>query len=124
LPLIALAGAYDLVASPYIAVRGLGEAINDRDSVEIEERVDFPALRENVKEQLNAIGVNDHLKVNNPARWRAHQRVSKLTDSMVESFFTPAGLAARAQGNRPSATGGAMNQGARHSPTRGSPATR
>lgn len=50
--LVALAFGGWYFASPYFALKGLKDAVAARDMAEIEERVDFPALRVSAAEQL------------------------------------------------------------------------
>lgn len=54
LPLLAVLGvaAYGL-AGPYLAIRGIGQAIERQDTAALARHVDFPALRSNVKAQLD-----------------------------------------------------------------------
>ena len=44
-----------LFASPWLAMKGLAEAAQARDLVELEERIDFPVLRENARADVEGI---------------------------------------------------------------------
>jgi hypothetical protein len=100
--LLVAAGAW-LVVSPILAVRGLGDAIERSDAVELEQRVDFPALRQGFKDQINAAmlersGID---AASNPLGAFAVGLAAKLADGMVDVFVTPAGLALLARGRQP-----------------------
>jgi len=89
--------------SPYLALRGLRSALYSGDSVVLEDRVDFPRLRENLKAQLNVAmlkNLNSELSAN-PFSALALGLASKLVEGMVDSFVTPAGIASLARGERP-----------------------
>ncbi|MCC2637839.1 MAG: hypothetical protein K0Q68_1558 [Moraxellaceae bacterium] len=88
-----LAGGF--VASPYLALQGLGDALKAGDPVQLEARVDFPALRQNLKDQLNAafakkVGPEDS---DNPLVAFAATLADAVVDRMVEARVTPAGMA-------------------------------
>src|SRR5262249_46729460 len=89
--------------SPYLALRGLRSALLSGDSVVLEDRIDFPRLRENLKAQLNVAmlkNTNSELS-DNPFSALALGLASKLVDAMVDSFVTPVGIASLARGERP-----------------------
>ena len=89
--------------SPYLALRGLRSALHSGDSVVLEDRVDFPRLRENLKAQLNVAmlkNLNSELS-ENPFSTLALGLASNLVESMVDSFVTPTGIASLARGERP-----------------------
>src|SRR5262249_593624 len=95
-------GAY-FAFSPYVALRGLRSALHSGDSVALEDRVDFPRLRENLKAQLNVAmlkNLNSELSAN-PFSALALGLASKLVESMVDSFVTPEGIASLGRGERP-----------------------
>jgi len=84
-------------ASPVLAVRGLTEAARTGDEAALRERVDFPAFRASLKEELNAELV---------ARMRADPRsdnpvlsglgmllAPSLVSGMVDAFVTPQAIA-------------------------------
>jgi hypothetical protein len=81
-------------ASPYFAIAGLRNALIQNDTSELEERVDFPRLRENVKMQMSTFmmaGMKEQLK-DNPFAALGLALATKLTDVMVDSMVTPAGM--------------------------------
>ena len=100
--LVAAAGAYDYF-SPHIALGGVKTAIQEGDAAALEERVDFPHLRENLKSQFNAVMLKETSSKleDNPFGALALGLVSKLVDGMVDAFVTPEGLARLSRGDRP-----------------------
>lgn len=100
--LIATVATYFAV-SPHIALRGLRSAIAAGDSAALEDRVDFPRVREDLKAQVNAEMLKQtgsDLK-DNPFNPLALGLASKLVEGMVDSFITPAGIASLARGDNP-----------------------
>ena len=50
--LIVLALAGYVVGGPYLAIRGISQAVANRDTAQLARHVDFPTLRVNLKAQL------------------------------------------------------------------------
>lgn len=101
LPLLAvLALAGYVVAGPYLAIRGITQAIQQQDTGRLQRYVDFPALRVNLKAQLD-----DYL-----VRQAGPQLQSSLlgafalsmaggvTAAGVDAMVTPLGIGALLQG--------------------------
>lgn len=99
--LVAAAGAYDYF-SPHIALRAVKTAVQEDDVAALEELVDFPHLRENLKGQFNSLMLRETSELKDSlVGILALGLVSKLVDRMVDEFVTPEGLAKLAQGDRP-----------------------
>lgn len=101
--LVAACAVAWFVLSPILAVRGLGEAIEQADAEALEERVDFPSVRQGMKDQINAemlrrSGID---AADNPLGAFAIGIASKLADGMVDAFVTPSGLALLSRGRQP-----------------------
>lgn len=71
---LVLLAAY-VIGGPYLAIRGISQAIEQRDTGKLARHVDFGAVRVNIKAQLN------------------------LTGAGVDTFVTPLGIAALLQGD-------------------------
>ncbi len=96
-----------VAAGPYLTVSAIKTGIVEQDSEKLSENIKFPTLRQNLKEQLNAAMVKNSatdLK-DNPFAALAAGFASKMVDGMVDSFVTPAGLAAIMEGKKPSKNG-------------------
>jgi len=114
---IAVAAAVALVvlgglfyASPWLAVRGLRQAAQERDMDGVAARVDFPALRESLKaglgERLNAeLRKNPH----DPLASIGLMFGASLTSQLVDAFLTPENIAILLRGRMPD-TGAAMRR--------------
>jgi len=104
--LLALGVAFG-IASPHLAMRRLGEALQSGDPVELERRVDFPVLRQNLKQQLNAAVLEraGGDVVENPIGAVVMGLATLFVDGMVEAFVTPSGLATLASGRLPAHPG-------------------
>jgi len=92
-----------VAASPLITISQIKSGIEDQDSEQLSENIDFPVLRQNLKEQLNAHLVKEATSdlENNPFGALALGFASKLVDGMVDSFITPSGLANLMEGKKP-----------------------
>ncbi|MHB8790145.1 MAG: DUF2939 domain-containing protein [Desulfobulbaceae bacterium] len=93
---------------PYLTVSAIKTGIVEKDSEKLSENIEFPTLRQNLKDQLNAAMMKDtatELK-DNPFAPLAVGFVTQIVDGMVDSFVTPVGLAALMEGKAPSGKGG------------------
>lgn len=77
-------------ASPWLAMRGLADAAATRDTEQLEQRIDFPALRENARSQLDDAvtpGEDDTLGA------LAGLIVENVGGIAIEAALTPQGVA-------------------------------
>lgn len=83
-------------ASPFFAVASLRDAALRGDTKELNERVDFPRLREEIKTQFSSflIGRTAENLRGNPFAALGVALAAKLTDVMIDAMVTPAGIAA------------------------------
>jgi len=96
-----------VAAGPYLTISEIKTGIVESDSEKLSENIEFPTLRENVKEQLNAVMMKNaaaEMKDNSFAALAAGF-ATKMVDGMVDSFLTPSGLAALMEGKKPSKGG-------------------
>ena len=89
-----------LVAGPFLAVNGIRDAIKAQDTAALAEHVDFPALRANLKAQLDDYVVR---KAGAGAQSNlfgaiALRIASGVTGGTVDTMVTPAGLGALLEG--------------------------
>jgi hypothetical protein len=100
----ALIGSY--LASPYLAVIGLVNAVRAGDKDGLEERVDFPAVREHLKAEITATFVaklrDDPEMQSNPFAGLGLALIPMMADKAVDALVTPEGLShLLAQGQDP-----------------------
>lgn len=101
LPLLAmLALAAYVVAGPWLTIRGIDQAIAERDVPGLARHVDFPTLRVNLKAQLDdamvrRAGIDAQSSMFGALALQAIGGVSNLA---VDTMVTPAGVAALLQG--------------------------
>lgn len=92
--LLAAGGFY--FASPWMAVGALKQALHDKDRDRLEELIDFPSVRENLKADFNAMmmkKVNEDPEMkNNPFSGLALAIIPGLVDRMVDAAVNPANL--------------------------------
>ncbi len=97
-----------VAAGPYLTVSAIKSGIVEQDSEKLSENIEFPTLRQNLKEQLNAAMMKNaatELK-DNPFAALAAGLATKMVDGIVDSFVTPSGLAAIMEGKKPSKNDG------------------
>lgn len=100
-----------VAAGPYLTVSAIKTGIVEQDAEKLSENIEFPTLRQNLKDQLNASVMKNaatELK-DNPFAALAAGFASKMVDGLVESFVTPSGLAAIMEGKKPSKHSGTGN---------------
>lgn len=92
-----------IALGPFITMYQIKSGIIKGDSEGLNENIDFPSLRENLKSQLNVHmmkKMTSELK-DNPFAALGMGLASKFADGMVDSFVSPAGLSALLEGDRP-----------------------
>jgi Protein of unknown function (DUF2939) len=98
-----LVGIY--FGSPYLAARNLQNAAIEADADELEASVDFPAVRESLKSQLNVAMMtemqNDPEMKDNPFAGLGAMLVPAMVDRMIDAYVTSDGLAAMVRGQKP-----------------------
>lgn len=84
-----------LAASPYYAMYALGKGIDNEDKDALEEVVDFPVLRQNLKDTLSTVITSKMTKEagDNPFAALGMMMANAMIDPMINSMVTPAGLA-------------------------------
>lgn len=92
--LLILGGGY-IAAGPYITVAAIREGIANNDAEKLAANIDFPMLRKNIKDQLNASAKaeSERASQNNIFSALMSGFKAKLVDNMVDSIVTPEGVA-------------------------------
>jgi hypothetical protein len=83
------------MASPFIALHDLKRALESGDAGSLQERIDFPAIRQSLKEQIKASFMEGLAKDNEASALSTGLAVAfgpLLIDSIVDSVVTPAGI--------------------------------
>lgn len=96
-----------IAAGPYLTVSAIKTGTVEQDSEKLSENIDFPTLRQNLKDQLNLAmmkSIGEELN-DNPFMALAAGFASTMVDGIVDSFVTPSGLAAMMGGKKPSGNG-------------------
>lgn len=97
---IALAG---VVSAPYVAVYQIQQAAQAQDTDALEEHIDFPRIREDLKEQVNAsimAKAKTELK-DNPFAALAMALASGIAEKTISAVVTPSGLVELMKGEKP-----------------------
>ncbi|MCY3713850.1 MAG: DUF2939 domain-containing protein [Gemmatimonadetes bacterium] len=84
-------GAY-WFTSPYFAVRNLKAAIVDADEQALGEMIDFPVLRENLKDQLKSGMDRWAVEYGRPEAVAGMALTGPIVDRLIDVYVTPAGL--------------------------------
>jgi hypothetical protein len=102
-----LAAGFWLYTGPQRALRDIKVAADAGDVEGIRERVDVPAVKESLKEQLSAVMMkkleNDKDLQDNPFGKLGMLFAGKMVEGMVDAAVTPTHLAALIKGNRSAA---------------------
>ncbi|SAL42679.1 DUF2939 domain-containing protein [Caballeronia telluris] len=101
--LVVVAALGFVYASPYIALDRLKRAADVRDAQTVNEYVDFPALRESLKQQVAELLTRrvDIQKSGNPLAVIGAMIGAALVGPLVDSYATPDGVAAILNGIPP-----------------------
>ncbi len=92
-----------LIASPWITVVRMQSAAAERDADALSVHIDFPAVREDLKGQVNAyvMATIAEESDNNPFAALGGLLASVLVDKLVDAFVTPSGLVMLMEGKAP-----------------------
>lgn len=84
-----------LFATPYIAANSMESAIASQDAEKIAKYVDFPVLKENIKQSMNDAVLNEAAKAgkNDPAAQMGAMLAAAFVGPMVDAMISPKGLA-------------------------------
>lgn len=100
---LAVAIAGYVGAGPHLVLSAIQRAAQEQDSVALRENIDFPAVRESMKEQMNYMFMkfmqNDLDE--NPFSGLALMMVPTMTDNIVSAMVTPSGVANLFRGKVP-----------------------
>ena len=100
---ILFVGAY--FGSPYYAANRFKDAAMSADADRLDEAVDFPAVRENLKSQLSAAMMahlqDDPSMKNNPFAGLGMMMAPAIVDKAVNAYVTPEGISALVKGKKP-----------------------
>jgi len=100
-----LVAAY-IIAAPYITVYQMKAAAENRDGEALSEHVDFPSVRQSMKDQMNAIfmkQMSSNEMKDNPFAALGAAFASVMVDKMVDAYVTPAGITLQMKGEKPAA---------------------
>jgi len=100
--LVVIAGY--VAAGPFLTAYSIRTALVEQDTEKLSENINFPELRQNVKEQFRAIMVkkaSTELQ-DNPFAALANGFAAKMADGVVDTVVTPSGLASLMEGKKPS----------------------
>lgn len=102
-----------VAAGPYLTISEIKEGVVEQDSEKLSKNIEFPLLRQNLKDQINAVVMESAVTEmeDNPFAALAVGLATKMSDAFVDAFVTPAGLAAAMKGERPQQAGGATAGG-------------
>lgn len=94
-------------AAPYITVYQIKSAAEAHDGDALSEHIDFPSVRQSVKDQINAmlakkmVAADEKMKNNPLARLATAALAGAMVEKMVDVYVTPAGLLQLLAGKKP-----------------------
>lgn len=98
-----------IAAAPYITVHQMKSAAERYDGEALSEYIEFPSVRQSLKDQMNAMFMKemakDEMKAN-PFAVLGAAFVGIVVDKMVEAYVTPAGITQLMSGEKPKSAEG------------------
>jgi len=104
---VLLAVAY-VAAAPYITVYQMKTAAENRDGEALSEHIEFPSLRQSLKDQMNTMFMKKMAKEaeDNPFAVLGTAFAGVMIDKMVDAYVTPAGITELMRGKKPDTKSG------------------
>jgi Protein of unknown function (DUF2939) len=93
--IIVLVAAGATYFSPEITIYQLRQAVKDKDDSALSEHIDFPAVRESLKSQLQLVVANamaEKKREDNPLAALGAMLAEKMIDGMVDNIVSPAAI--------------------------------
>lgn len=93
--LLVLIAGY-LYASPYLALNGIKNAVQEQDAEKLSSYIDFPSVKQGVKEQFKAKIAKEMVLEDNNNGFEAlgSMFATAMIDPLVDGLITPEGIAA------------------------------
>ena len=103
-PVIAVIGvlvALGVAAQPYLTVHQMRAAVERHDGAALSEHIDFPSVRQSIKDQINAAFLQEMAKDEGTSNSGAAAlgaaiggfMIDRMADAFLEAYLTPAGIA-------------------------------
>ena len=96
-----------VAAAPYITVHQMKSAAESHDGEALSEHIEFPSVRQSLKDQMNAMFMKEMAKdemKDNPFAALGAAFAGVMVDKMVEAYVTPAGITQLMAGEKPKPT--------------------
>lgn len=95
-----------VAAAPYITVHQMKSAAESRDAEALSEYIEFPSVRQSLKDQMNAVFMKEMTNEleGNPFAAVGAAFAGMMVDKMVDAFVTPAGITQLMLGEKPNQT--------------------
>lgn len=94
-----------VAAAPYITVHQMKSAAESHDGEALSEHIEFPSLRQSLKDQMNAMFAKkmaeDEEMRDNPFAAMGAAFVGMMVDKMVDAYVTPVGITQLMAGEKP-----------------------
>lgn len=93
-----------VAAAPYITVHQMKSAAESHDGEALSEHIEFPSVRQSLKDQMNAMFIKEMAKdemKDNPFAALGAAFAGVMVDKMVEAYVTPAGITQLMAGEKP-----------------------
>ena len=80
------------IGAPYITAYRIGSALEENDEEALSQHVDFPAVRQSLKDELNAAMAEYAAEEDNVFASLGAMFVGAMADRVIDAIVTPAGL--------------------------------
>jgi hypothetical protein len=105
---VAVLFAIYVAAAPYLTVHQMKSAAENSDGEALSEHIDFPSVRQSLKDQMNAMLIKDLTTdetKHHPMAELGAVFSGVMVDKLVDAYVTPAGLTQLMAGETPSPEG-------------------
>lgn len=95
-----------VAAGPYLTLGAIKTGIIENDAERLADTIEFPTLRQNLKDQLNTVVMKHAAQEadDNPLGVLFAGLASSLVDGLVDTYVTPSALASVMEGREPGST--------------------
>src|ERR1051325_7981624 len=102
--LVAAAALVYIGAAPFLTAYQLRSAAEDRDSGSLSEHIEYPSVRQSLKDQMNAKVLGEMAKNDvkeGPLATMGAALAGMVIDKMIDQYVTPAGVEQMRAGEQP-----------------------
>jgi hypothetical protein len=111
---VAVLATFYVIGAPYITVYQMRAAAENHDGEALSEHVDFPSVRQSLKDQMNAMfmkQMSSKEMKDNPFAALSAAFAGVMVDKMVDAYVTPAAITEQMKGEKPAPADSGQSEG-------------